>query len=618
MNSKLLYLLTFMFLIFSLSVSGETAGNRIIDKKEIEASGITQLSEIFTLIPEWHTSSIDGVTWNVSPNGLEPYSYQRWKIILDDVLLDAEYWGTKPLDMIPINISQIDYIEVINIPGIYSGEFIESGALHFHTIDNNKKTTLKIEGNLANEIGDPGPYRYTEHTSPNVDRLAENIGVVFDKRINNNSLSINFKNSVHFPTDPAVRQRNTDAIDGGFPKQNLLAAGFKSNIGKLKLLGGMTSFEDIHNFFTLPAPQGLIKTYNFINTSYPINISNSIKITAKMNISRNAIKDFHNKLMIFRDQIVKSSIRIDHIRTKYRIGSEIDYKFQKHIIQLRYNPTVYYSNNINLFKTRLYFDYNLSNKITNSISFEYYKNHGPMFSTSPNRYNIKVIEKIKVKINNQHTLQLGYFMGIRYSDDINYYSPRIINDELHISPLIHILKNANVQYYLDWEFNLTKSLNGYLKYIYSYYDSYYNYKRTSSPDGKIFSSQFYLNYKNSNNLAVNFFYSLSLSKGDSQRFNDQRKENPKHTLQLSMTYEPYKNLSFWGKIKYTSSTFWIDQDTTINEMLIADVSIRKKLMKNKAAITFGLRNILNDTQRYHPSGAAFDLNYFVRFYIDVI
>ena len=82
MNSKLFYLLIVIFLIISVSVLGETTGNRIIDKKEIEASGITQLSEIFTLIPEWPASSIDGVTWRVSPNGLEPFHHQRWKIIL--------------------------------------------------------------------------------------------------------------------------------------------------------------------------------------------------------------------------------------------------------------------------------------------------------------------------------------------------------------------------------------------------------------------------------------------------------------------------------------------------------------------------------------------------------
>ncbi len=171
---------------------------------------------------------------------------------------------------------------------------------------------------------------------------------------------------------------------------------------------------------------------------------------------------------------------------------------------------------------------------------------------------------------------------------------------------------------MSWEFNSNKSLSGNIKFIFINLNNFYSYNRIYFPDGKIFSSQFYLNYKNSNNLVADFFYCLSLSKGDSQRFDDQRKVSPKHTLQLSMTYEPYKNLSFWGKIKYTSSTFWIDQDTTIDNMLIADLSIRKKLMKDKAAITFGLRNILNDTQRYHPSGATYDLNYFVRFYIDVL
>ena len=606
MNSKLFYLLIVIFLIISVSVAGETTGNRIIDKKEIEASGITQLSEIFTLIPEWPASSIDGVTWRVSPNGLEPFHHQRWKIILDDVLLDFDFWGTKPLDMIPINISQIVFIEVINIPGIYFGEFVESGALHFHTIDSNKKTTLKIEGNLANETGDPGPYRYTKHTSSNVDRLAENIGIVFEKKFNNSSFSINFKNSVHFPTDPVVFEDNSEAIEGEFPKQNLLSGGIKCRIDKLDLSGGMSYFEDFHDFYYL-VTKALNNSHHFLNVSYPMYISNNLNITTKINISSNSIKDHWNKYLLLNKKIVKPSIRLDYTNSKYKISSVFEYKSYKNKLKDYVNNDGYTLENINIFKSRLLFDYSFSKKINNSISFEYYQNF--------NKYNSAFSDKLEIKIDNHHSLLLGGFIGIQFFEDLNYYMPSLFRD-IYISPIKGYHENVNYLSFLEWVYNHSENLQIKLTFFHNYYYNYCGDSQNCRIDGNIFSNQLSVKYNN-NNFRAKLYYGLSLNSKDLETY-DPRKSIPKYTIQLTMNYSLYSDISFWGKIKYTSSTFWTYHDSTLDDMLIADLTIRKKLMKNKAVFTFGLRNILNDTQRYHPSGASFDLNYFVRFYINVI
>ncbi len=598
MSSKLLYFSIMIVFIISLPVSGETTGNRIIDKEEIEASGITQLSEIFTLIPEWPASTIDGITWNVSPNGLEPYSFQRWKIILDNVLLDFNLWGTKPLDMIPINISQIDYIEVINIPGIYAGEFIESGALHFHTIENNKNTALKFEGNLANETGDPGPYRYTEYTSPNVDRLAENIGVVFDKEFNNASFSINFKNSVHFPTDPAVRQRNTIAIDGDFPKQNLYSAGFKNNIGKLKLTGGMSSFDDFNDMVTPDRSQELISLYNkkkyrYINLEVPIRLNKNLMLKINGGISKEDLigSDFAPKQ---RQRKVSMSVNFSkHKLTSYIF---IEHKLIDRLLRV-YNK-IYKISSICVENK-----YQFSNEISNSLIFN--------IDTYNPKSNMDFTNSFIYNINNQNKFYLNtsYF---RKMFDVPIYHPYnfFINDVFyeHATQNYLILnsgwQNSTIK-------NLSISINVIQKRI---YDDNFLPLRNSD----VLAFAFRINYKLSTKLKSSLNYLNSHHKAHIYSSDASKLDRPDHVLQLSISYEPYRTLSLWGKIKYSSSTFWIDENITLDEMLIADLTIRKKLMKNRAAISLGIRNILNDTQRYHPAGAAFDLNYFVRFYIDVI
>ena len=171
MVSGVLQLRKFVFicLIFLLCQQYSTA--ELITQEEIQQAGLLRLSDIFLLLNEWDYSTIDGITYQVSPLGLSSYQHQDWKVFLDGVPIDIDIFGTKSLDRIPIELSQIDYILISSQPAVIAGQKTASGYIEIVTNFSPINIVEKKAGNgnsaifrsgFGNETGDPGPYFYTD------------------------------------------------------------------------------------------------------------------------------------------------------------------------------------------------------------------------------------------------------------------------------------------------------------------------------------------------------------------------------------------------------------------------------------------------------------------------
>ncbi len=599
-------ILSILIFVISSNVYSGNLNIRTIGHETIEASGISRLSEIFTLIPEWPVSSIDRVTWQVNPNGMGTYQHSRWKIFLDGVMLELDFVGSKPLDMIPITMNQLDYVEVINSSGIYYGEFIDDGAIHIHTKKPYEDKSLSIEANLANETGDPGPYRYTEHFSPNIDRLGESIAADFSKRFNNSAFKINFKNDIHFPTDVAVRERNI-ALSGKHPKQTLYASSFSYNtdfnytdINWIKSISGGYSYFENFNFNEFTKQEKYeIERFSYI--SIRGNLTKKHNLKYETSFQSNKTNDYQ-----INNLTAKGSYNLSRVNYENTFGLKFN---------LISNASINQNNSL--------FNFTISNKFFRRYSNRFKQNYEISMSAVDGRlgFDINIGSKLIHLRNNYLKLNIS-FVNRQFNQDYQYWLYRDINSnsgQLEYFKNIKIL-SAQVSWFSLINKTLTLTVNNRFNFIYDYYYNYQNNLNIS--DGFSYSGGININLIPSEKFNINFDYNLILANSVSDELKELWNSLQKHTLQTSIRYNPVKNLSLWGRIKYTSATYWSDYEqitnqsdgkysSNINEIFLIDITARKLLQDGKYTFAVGVRNLLNKIQRYHPLGAQFDLNYYI-------
>ena len=79
---------------------------------------------------------------------------------------DSNNHNNVNINMLPLNITQIDSVEIISVPQIYNGIFTDYGLIHIHTKSISNGKSMTFFQSAGNETGDPGPYVYTKYKSP--------------------------------------------------------------------------------------------------------------------------------------------------------------------------------------------------------------------------------------------------------------------------------------------------------------------------------------------------------------------------------------------------------------------------------------------------------------------
>ena len=140
----------------------------VIYSNMIEKSGLFRVGDILLLANKIRVNTLDGFTWSANINGLSSFQRQNWIILLDGQRLGLNTFNNVNINMLPINITQIDSVEIISVPQIYNGIFTDYGLIHIHTKSISNGKAMTFFQSAGNETGDPGPYIYTKYkTSKN-------------------------------------------------------------------------------------------------------------------------------------------------------------------------------------------------------------------------------------------------------------------------------------------------------------------------------------------------------------------------------------------------------------------------------------------------------------------
>lgn len=142
----------------------------VISAAEIERSGVIRLTDLFRLMPDWHTISTDGYLWDVAPGAFALPEWDGLTLMIDGQPLGTSILGQSYLNAYPLDVGLIDSLVVFEGPVLCRGTFAGSGLVSIHTRREHAYGSAGASGALANETGDPGPFRYTDLDPPNIDR----------------------------------------------------------------------------------------------------------------------------------------------------------------------------------------------------------------------------------------------------------------------------------------------------------------------------------------------------------------------------------------------------------------------------------------------------------------
>ena len=107
-----------MILVFNLIkakdiyIENDLSEREVLTNGMIENSGLFRIGDILQLSTKIRVSSIDGFSWFSNINGLSSFQRQNWVILLNGQRLGVNIFDIVNINMLPINITQIDSVEI--------------------------------------------------------------------------------------------------------------------------------------------------------------------------------------------------------------------------------------------------------------------------------------------------------------------------------------------------------------------------------------------------------------------------------------------------------------------------------------------------------------------------
>ena len=161
-------------LLFATPLTAQRSDRRTIDREAIARAGWHRLGDIASALPPGSSASVEG--FNHELRGSRVGFFQTtgvtasWVVRLDGQLVPMQVAGVWILDAIPVAITQLDSIVIAEGPQLGDGRPALLGTIDLYT-RRVRSVSLVADYQHGDETGDPGPYRYTSRTTPNVEKL---------------------------------------------------------------------------------------------------------------------------------------------------------------------------------------------------------------------------------------------------------------------------------------------------------------------------------------------------------------------------------------------------------------------------------------------------------------
>ena len=225
MIKKLCLIIIFVFLYGLFCIGGGYAETVHFD--DLLNTSNFRFADFLQYSANVDVSSTDFYHWRIGINDLSGFHENGRAIMIDGHLYKPQAYGEKILNHLALSSMLIDSIEIIDSPEFISGNYSDRGIISIHTVK--PQQGLNIYGNVlvGNESGDPGPYKYTDKSSPNVDKIGHDNSFVIERGFRSGWLRLALFHQQHTFTDSAVCKRITP-MTNDWPGANKIAGSFDS------------------------------------------------------------------------------------------------------------------------------------------------------------------------------------------------------------------------------------------------------------------------------------------------------------------------------------------------------------------------------------------------------
>jgi hypothetical protein len=628
-------------IVIQQSLADDNYSKYTLSREMLQHAGLVRLSDIFNLIDEWDNYSVEGYTQQGISNSFDIYQQQNWIILVDGHRMDTKLFDINNINLLPFSTNQIDSIEIYDIPRLVEDAFSDRGIIHIHSRQMKDGLTLQGQFTAGNQTGDPGPYRYTEFWSENVDRIAADESYWLSHRGDVGYFGAGYYAQIYYPTDPLIVERNRDIYPYANPVIKTYSYNLRAGLSKLfsrPRVDVVYSLIDDFYFFKpfgreIPVKNHFLSVGLIGNTDF----SNQLMIGYKFRYSGNSLKKRENASNIdFNWSLERFYANIHSIFNLSGLAFKLGMAAEKTKVATNYKLT---QNQIN--------DGIVFSSINLNQDSGSYLNVDAEFRFNQHETGIKIAATNLWKVKADQ----GIFTNIAYSQTMTnienslwYWSERgydFVRDQGGDYTIRGTLRPAR-----KWSFDLywlrdedilpaikTGILfHGFLRKNWEEQPFQYEFisKTVSGPvsvktgqRGQMGAIYFKLSYSNSSRFEHQFYYRYAIPIGKNGLFSKIRDEIPESLFIYRITYKPVKNFSIWVMCKYVSTTFWtdfkdIDQQSDglysshLSDIFLIDIAINKWMWKRQIKVDLILRNLFNNKNISYPIGASPNLRFYAQ------
>lgn len=620
--------------------------------EDLQRQEIHSLYDIFSITSGWTNATNDDATIQYSRNGLAGPGGAWWTVYVNGVQLYLQSWDTQSLHDIPVSISQIDSLVIVESPDIREGNFTDKGGIFIYTKE--QKKGLHASGNMVfgNRSGDPGPFVYTEYASRNIERLGPVADGLISYQKENYGVRAGFKHFVHAVTDPLAFRRMTpfDFGEGRFRHEKIRSTSFfgeadiHTGIFEHGIQGGFTQSSDFLFTGLYGTEIPVDRNRQFAALTGKGSVNESVKVYYAANFNASRMEEYPNKedrWLRWNQDIVSGKMQLHQSFKKggQKTGIEVEqYKLKDEEEAQRTLNSV-------LFKAFHQLEYTINETLSTRTN---------LMITSGSSVALKANLGSTFRLNKDHSLTLEGSYSQRLPDEDNsiwfwMHKKGFASDTLSVyHPEQLPEKSTFLQLQLGWKANIFEGIQLQVDPSLNQNKNEYLLDYSLMPKGQrietaqyqflddLDASFFKLPVKLEINTHPKIWQTLSYTwieqlSGKARFF----KMQPRHRLSTHVNWMPVSSFKIWTRLQMQSETSWpyaqgidghsvqinplqtITYESVTPSRALLDIGIKKFFWEQRVAFSLDLKNITDRHYRNHPVSPEHAFSVFLGMHMDL-
>lgn len=624
---------------------GEETAAQVFTAERLEQAGVSRWSDLLELIDGWDAHAIDGYSWSASAGGLAPPGTARWAVFVDGIPIDLASFDRISLNLLPIHLAQVDSILVLRAPDFREGVFAAAGALHVYTRKPARRVEVRGSISAGNEVNDPGPFRYTEHASPNIDRSGPLLFAEGSLAGGPAFARFSIQSDEHHATDERIIERVRVLYrQDGPPRLQQTAHALQLGLGgphaRHLVLAGWTKFNDLRFTETYGAEVPTTHRFRFAALRGEVGDDATVALGYRASYTRHALDLRPNRdTLAFgfaQEQLnVHVGARTGAGAFRGALGTGLRYYLTSTPMPLR-DPS--------LLVTNAYARLAAHPSTWSRAALTAYVSH------TYDRLGTRLLAELDVLPARRHRAWLRAALvreTIEEQDSPWYWIAQGYRPPQHAEAVVEGLSflplTTTATTDLGWSARLHRHVYAEAAGRYRRFAGHYapqvrfvddstsagyipGVRVATGVSGTVLGTALQVRFTGVDRLEQRLYYDYTRPLWSNPTFWATWSAQPWHQASYDVLYTPVPRFSLHARLRYRSASYWpgfegVEGDTSggvaarIPPSWLLDVTARKRFWGDRLRAGVTLHNLLNEPYRTHPAGAVTDL--YVTFRLDV-